>query len=421
MKKYESRKEVRKVFLCVADNLKVLLIIACVFAIIFGAIYLFKIKTNSKEDPVVSNGVETVSDLQNQINTVWNEKKALEIERNKLLNEANYASKARAVVSYSISKAGLKDIDDIKLFYDSVRNTVNNTNIAVKLSILNRDNDVYSIFCFDTIDINNNVILTFSLVTADNETLNYLEKAVDELIKKEFALYNVSLLETKYHYYDASKLAKLIDEKDIIENKISAHIERVEEISQKKESAELALKKPVVKSKVEFSVKSLVLKMFSGFFLGIVLVIAWNFLKNASSHHVCDIALCSNCFGLQTLAVLDSERIKKNWLTKLFMRKATYSNKDAYGIVSVYLKEKENLSVLSFLDEDKEKEFKAATSAKVVNCNGDLSELFKVIAEKNNFVILIDTETTRTKQVIEVYNFVKNLDLEMYGAVVYTI
>lgn len=405
----------RKLFLLFASKFIVFIIMALAISVVLNTSYCIKeIREKKEEAAIVGDILSKETDLTSIEDVLKNSKYNLEqlnLERNRILNTIEYNSVAKSVFTYSISNGNSsKDAKEIDLFYKVVSCALNNNNIARKLHIANKSNNLYSIDLSNAIDFDNSILLIVSISTKNNDILTEVENSIDELIRNEFASFNVTIKSAVRNELDLNQLESLKTEEQNLKIQISNEEKKCEFLKNSSSDLDWAI-----------LLKGVILRTILGFIGSFLILGLLIFCKIIKTPYISDVDFAPKCLGLQNLAELDSGRIKKNWLTKLFMRKATYSNKDAYGIVRVYLKEKENLSVLSFLDSKKENEFKKETGANVVNCNGDLSELFKVIADKNNFVILIDTETTRTKQVVEVYNFVKNLGLEMYGAVVYTI
>ncbi len=407
----------RKIFLYLATNVIWVLLIALAFALLFGGVYFIKSNQDAKEQLVVYNSINesyeaNLKAYNEEINSLPGKIEELSIEKNKLLNEIGYKSKARESITYSITDSNLKKDDlSANLFFQSVNNTINNETIANKLSLVNRANDVFSISISNALSSDNTVLLTAYISAVDNETVDELSTSIDNLIAESFPTYDIAVKDTSVSILDQDDVKSLKEQEKELSDDLAELNEKLNQLIQN----------PVIKPVeplVESFVKDAIIRGVLGFIFGCCCIGLYALLKNSFTPYVNDIAFASDCLSIQTLAIIDSEHYKKNFLTKLFMRKPPYSNKDAYGIVSVYLKE--NLSVLSFLDAAKEKEFKAAVGAEVVNCNGDLSSLFEAIAQKNNFVILLDTETSRTRQVVEVYNFIKNLNLDIYGAVVYT-
>ena len=246
-----------------------------------------------------------------------------------------------------------------------------------------------------------------------DETLNELVSSIHDLVFDSFSAFEVNLFEKQIKLIDKEELIILKNDLNIINSKIK-DVSKILENLKKNSVVEPSepIDKPLAKSSIIIG--------FLGFLLGLWLIGIYFILKIVLKPYINNINFTSDYLSLQTLAIIDSEHYKKNFLTKLFMRKSTYSNDDAYGIISVYVKEKQNLSILSFLDTTEENKFKDNVNVDVLNCNSCLSSLFDEIAKKNNFIILIDVEKSKTAQVVEVYNFIKNIGLDIFGTVIYT-
>lgn len=418
MKRYNKSIDLRILFLRLASKWLIILILALAFAFIFGGYNYYKNQKNYKEQiatyKVVKNSYDTdLETFKNKVEQCETNVSELNLEKNKLLNQINYLSKARGQLVFSIKNPKISNEDEFSLFFSIVNNTINNYTIADKLSLVSSDNDIFSISISNTINYNNYILLTASIVAVDDETLNELVSSISDLVFDTFSTYEVKLSE---------KQIKLIDKEELINfrNDLNNLNFQIKDLNNELEELRNApVSEPIEPNKKPLAKKSILLSIVV-FLLTFCLMGLYSALNNFFTSYINDINFTSDYLSLQTLAILDSEHYKKNFLTKLFMRKPTYSNEDAYGIISVYVKEKQNLSILSFLDTEEEKKFKDNVDVDVLNCNSCLASLFDEIAKKNNFIILVDVEKSKTAQVVEVYNFIKNIGLDIYGAVIYT-
>lgn len=417
MKKYNKSIDLRIIFLRLASKWLTILIVALAFAVIVGGFNHYKTQKNYKEQiaiyKVVKNSYENdLAIFNNKVNEYENKISELSNEKNKLLNRINYNSKARGQLVFSVKNPKINNEDELALFFTIINNTINNSTIAEKLSIISIDTDIFSINISNTMN-NNDVLLTASIVAVDDETLNELVSSIHDLVFDSFSAFEVNLFEKQIKLIDKEELIILKNDLNIINSKIK-DVSKILENLKKNSVVEPSepIDKPLAKSSIIIG--------FLGFLLGLWLIGIYFILKIVLKPYINNINFTSDYLSLQTLAIIDSEHYKKNFLTKLFMRKSTYSNDDAYGIISVYVKEKQNLSILSFLDTTEENKFKDNVNVDVLNCNSCLSSLFDEIAKKNNFIILIDVEKSKTAQVVEVYNFIKNIGLDIFGTVIYT-
>lgn len=417
MKKYNKSIDLRIIFLRLASKWLTILIVALAFAVIVGGFNHYKTQKNYKEQIAIYKVVKNSYDndlaiFNNKVNEYENKISELNNEKNKLLNRINYNSKARGQLVFSVKNPKINNEDELALFFTIINNTINNSTIAEKLSIISRDTDIFSINISNTMN-NNDVLLTASIVAVDDETLNELVSSIHDLVFDSFSAFEVNLFEKQIKLIDKEELIILKNDLNILNSKIKDLNKLLDELLS---APVLEPQEPNVKTLAQ---KSIIWAIIS-FVITFCLIALYSIIKSFVTSYINDINFTSDYLSLQTLAIIDSEHYKKNFLTKLFMRKSTYSNDDAYGIISVYVKEKQNLSILSFLDTIEENKFKDNVNVDVLNCNSCLSSLFDEIAKKNNFIILIDVEKSKTAQVVEVYNFIKNLGLDIFGTVIYT-
>lgn len=414
MKLYNKSIDLRKMFLNLANRWYVFLIIALTLVFLFVGFYYIK---NSKiNNDVTYSYVYKLNEYNDKVKVI---KKTIfdhTIERKKLLNEYTFKSNAKAQLVFSIKNLILRENStDVAFFLYHINNTINNNNIIDKLSLFSDEkNEIFKINISNKLNDNKDVLLTAYIQAVDDETLNQIINSISDLVLKDFSSFESKIINKKVILVNKEEIIDINDEIMNIDKTI-------EKLNQELINLENSYNLIITEKSQSFYLakKSLILGVFVFLFLCFIILVL-EVTKRVLSPFILDLNFISSNLLLPTLAILDSERYNKNFLTKLFMRKSIYSNNDAYGIISVYIKEKQNLSIISFLDLLEEKKFKDNVNVDVLNCNSCLSSLFDEIEKKNNFIFLVDMEKSKTDQVVEVYNFIKKIELDIYGTVIYT-